>query len=197
VRWILNGVELLVKLSLQAGIAPCHACVSFRFLEVATPPFGLRGVDPWPACSCMQAEACSPQLMEFEGSLPIWGRQTHRQGTGFEMQIGNSATHFYVVSSVWDLTHTAQSKATQQESKPNQKSKTHTRVVKQAKTTSVEGRARPCIGVQPEACVTMYSPDRHRDALPWQRVTLSSRSAPEMKAARERPGPPACTAWSA
>jgi hypothetical protein len=42
-----------------------------------------------------------------------------------------------------------------------------------------------------------YAPDRHRDALPRQRATLSSRSAPEMKAARERPGPPACTAWSA
>jgi hypothetical protein len=33
--------------------------------------------------------------------------------------------------------------------------------------------------------------DRHRDALPRQRTTLGSRSAPEMKAARERPGPPA------
>jgi hypothetical protein len=46
----------------------------------------------------------------------------------------------------------------------------------------------------PEACVATYAPDRHRDALPRHRTTLSSRSAPEMKAARERPGPPA---WSA
>jgi hypothetical protein len=35
-------------------------------------------------------------------------------------------------------------------------------------------------------------PDRHREALPGQRATLSSRSAPAMKAARERPSPPAC-----
>jgi hypothetical protein len=38
------------------------------------------------------------------------------------------------------------------------------------------------------------TPNRHRDALPWQRAMLSFRSACEMKAGRERPGPPACTA---
>jgi hypothetical protein len=43
----------------------------------------------------------------------------------------------------------------------------------------------------------MYAPDRQRNALTRQRSTLSPRSAPEMKAARERPGLPACTAWSA
>jgi hypothetical protein len=40
-------------------------------------------------------------------------------------------------------------------------------------------------------------PNRHRGALPCAGATLSSRSAPEMKAARKRPGPPACTTWSA
>jgi hypothetical protein len=43
--------------------------------------------------------------------------------------------------------------------------------------------------------VATYAPDRHRDALPQQRATLSSQSAPEMQAAPERPGPPAYTAW--
>jgi hypothetical protein len=94
-------------------------------------------------------------------------------------------------------TYTAQSKATKHKAKPNQKSKTHTWGAKQALTTSVEGRARPRIGVPPAARVATYTPDRHRDALPRQRATLRCRSASEMKAARERPGLPACTAWSA
>jgi hypothetical protein len=62
---------------------------------------------------------------------------------------------------------------------------------------SVEGRARPRVGTRPAALVATYAPDRHRDAVPRHRATLSSRSAPEKKVARERPGPPACTVWSA
>jgi hypothetical protein len=96
-----------------------------------------------------------------------------------------------------DHTNTPHSKAMQREAKPNQKPQTHTRGARQAQTTSAEGRARPRIGVRPAARVATYAPDRHRDALPRQRATLSSQSAPEMKAARERPGPPACTAGSA
>jgi hypothetical protein len=57
--------------------------------------------------------------------------------------------------------------------------------------TLTEARARLLVGVRPEACVAAHAPDRHWDALPWQRLTLSSRSAPAMKAARERLGPPA------
>jgi hypothetical protein len=94
-------------------------------------------------------------------------------------------------------TNTPHSRATRREAKPNQKPQTHTRGKRQASTTSAEGRARPRIGARPAARVATYAPDRHRDALPWQRATLRSRSAPEMKAARERPGPPAWTAWSA
>jgi hypothetical protein len=60
--------------------------------------------------------------------------------------------------------------------------KTQTRGVKQAKIISVEGRARPGVRVRPEAWVATFAPDRHRDVLLWQRATLSSRSAPEMKA---------------
>jgi hypothetical protein len=52
---------------------------------------------------------------------------------------------------------------------------------------------RPRIVVRRAARFATYAPDRHRDALPRQRATPSSRSAPEMKAARKRPGPPACT----
>jgi hypothetical protein len=55
----------------------------------------------------------------------------------------------------------------------------------------------PRIGVRPAARVVTYALDRHRDALPRHRATRSSQSAPEMKVARERPDPPACTAWSA
>jgi hypothetical protein len=53
--------------------------------------------------------------------------------------------------------------------------------------TSAEGWARPRIGARPVARVATYAPDQHRDALPRQRATLSSQSAPKMKAARERP----------
>jgi hypothetical protein len=94
-------------------------------------------------------------------------------------------------------TNTPHSKATQRKAKPNQTSQTHTRGVRQAYTTSTESWARPRIGVRPAARVATYVLDRHRDALPRQRATLSSRSAPKMKAARDKPGPPACTAWSA
>jgi hypothetical protein len=52
-------------------------------------------------------------------------------------------------------------------------------------------------GARPDTRVRAYKPDQPRDALPRHKATLSSQSAPEMKAARERPGPPACTAWSA
>jgi hypothetical protein len=91
-------------------------------------------------------------------------------------------------------TNTPHSKATQRKAKPNQKPQTHTQGARQAQTTSAEGRARPRIGARPAARVATFAPDRHRDALPRQRATLSSRSAPEMNAARERSGPPACTA---
>jgi hypothetical protein len=65
-----------------------------------------------------------------------------------------------------NLTHTARSKATQRQAKPNQKPKTHIRGSKQASTTSAKGQARPRIGVWPEARVVAYAPGRHRDALP-------------------------------
>jgi hypothetical protein len=41
----------------------------------------------------------------------------------------------------------------------------------------------PRIGVRPAARVVTYTPNRHKDALPWHRATLSSQSALEMKAA--------------
>jgi DNA-nicking Smr family endonuclease len=84
--------------------------------------------------------------------------------------------------------------ATQRKAKPNQTRQTHTRGPRQALTISAEGRARPRIGARPAARVATYEPDRHKNALPRQRATLGSRSAPEMKAARQRPGPPVCTA---
>jgi hypothetical protein len=51
----------------------------------------------------------------------------------------------------YNFTNTAQSKATQSTAKPNQKPKTHSRGSKQALTTSAKERARPRIGVWPEA----------------------------------------------
>jgi hypothetical protein len=75
------------------------------------------------------------------------------------------------------------------------KPKIHKWGAKSAYTTSAEGRARPRIRIRPEARVATYAPERHR--VSRQRATPRSQSAPEMKAARERPGPPACTAWSA
>jgi hypothetical protein len=80
-------------------------------------------------------------------------------------------------------TNTPHSKATRRKAKPNEKPQTPTRGARQASTSSVEGRARPRTGARPAARVATYAPDRHRDALPRQRATPSSRSAPEMKAA--------------
>jgi hypothetical protein len=67
----------------------------------------------------------------------------------------------------------------------------------QPQTTSAEGHERPRNGARPDTLVRTHKPDRPKDALPRHRATPSSRSAPEMKVAQERPGPPACTAWSA
>jgi hypothetical protein len=58
-----------------------------------------------------------------------------------------------------------------------------------------KGLGKPVHRVRLEARIVTCAPDRHRDALPRHRASLSSRSAPEMKAGRERPGPPACTAF--
>jgi hypothetical protein len=76
-------------------------------------------------------------------------------------------------------TYMPQSKAMQRKAKPNQTPHTHTSGARQAETFSAEGRVRPRIGVRPAARVATYAPERHRDALPRQRATLGSRSAPD------------------
>jgi hypothetical protein len=77
----------------------------------------------------------------------------------------------------------AQSKATQHKAKPNHKSKTPDT----GRRTGLNHLSRgPGTGIWPEARVETYAPDRHRDALPRQRATLSSLSAPQMKTARKR-----------
>jgi hypothetical protein len=74
-------------------------------------------------------------------------------------------------------------------------------------TTSAEGQERLQNGAWPDIRVWVYKPDRTRGGgsgcagtrcrgtRPW--ATLSSQSAPEMKASLEMPGPPACAAWCA
>jgi hypothetical protein len=116
-----------------------------------------------------------------KGTKPRFTERDERKGLPAETKLGAIA-------------HTRH-KAKQRNAK--KKLQTQTRGTKQASTISVEGWARPLIRVRPAARVATHAPDRHSDALPLHRATLSSRSAPEMKAARERPGPPACTPWSA
>jgi hypothetical protein len=60
---------------------------------------------------------------------------------------------------------------------------------RQPRTTSTERQERPRNGARPNTLVKLYKPDRPKDALPRHRATPSSRSAPDMKASRERPGP--------
>jgi hypothetical protein len=80
-----------------------------------------------------------------------------------------------------NCTNTPQSKATRHKAKPNQTPRTHRRGARHAWTISANGRARPGIGVRPAARFVMYAPDRHRDELPRQRATLSSRSTPRRR----------------
>jgi hypothetical protein len=69
----------------------------------------------------------------------------------------------------------------------------------QPQTNTAEGKGRPRNGARPDARGRAYKPDRTGPGTRCRGTgpRRAPGAPPEMKASRERPGPPACSTWSA